>query len=194
MNKPPTLCFFSFGRPVRLISCRSVIIQKELLSPPRAIQTPEELFLLIKIFDAQGRHEEIVSLLNSKHLGIESRIAQNDWSFVSAKIANLENAGLWDEALSFTRELLALPDDLVNGSTTAAAQEKDDWRVWSLLLAAAEKLGKKEYVLPVCMRLYYPRDTDKYILEGRRERPRTSSQPILKGNRNHGMLRWLLST
>ncbi|PGH30405.1 hypothetical protein GX50_06841 [[Emmonsia] crescens] len=141
---------------------------KELLSPPRAIQTPEELFLLIKIFDAQGRHEEIVSLLNSKHLGIESRIAQNDWSFVSAKIANLENAGLWDEALSFTRELLALPDDLVNGSTTAAAQEKDDWRVWSLLLAAAEKLGKKET----------PRETQDFIAAYIKRQPKSRNAQV----------------
>ncbi|OAX82256.1 hypothetical protein ACJ72_03393 [Emergomyces africanus] len=117
---------------------------KELLSPARAIQTSEELFLLIKILDVQGQHEEIVSLLNSKHLGIESRIAQNDWSFVIAKLAHLENAGLWDEALSFTRELLALPDAVENGSTTAATQEKDDWRVWSLLLASTEKLGNEE--------------------------------------------------
>ncbi|PGH03515.1 hypothetical protein AJ79_07350 [Helicocarpus griseus UAMH5409] len=117
---------------------------KELLSPPRAIQTAEELFLLIKIFGTQGRYDETVALLNSKNLGLDSRIAQNDWSFVSEKIANLESAGLWDEALSFTRELLALPKDLANGSTTAAAQEKDDWRVWSLLLVATNKLGKQE--------------------------------------------------
>ncbi|KAG5290159.1 cytoskeleton organization protein [Histoplasma ohiense] len=117
---------------------------KELLSPSRAIQTSEEFFLLIKIFETQGQHEEIVSFLNSKHLGIESRICQNDWSFVRAKIAGLENAALWDEALSYTRELLALPADLANGSRTAAAQEKDDWQVWGLLLVATKKLDNKE--------------------------------------------------
>ncbi|QSS56289.1 cytoskeleton organization protein [Histoplasma capsulatum var. duboisii H88] len=117
---------------------------KELLSPSRAIQTSEEFFLLIKIFETQGQHEEIVSFLNSKHLGIESRICQNDWSFVRAKIASLENAALWDEALSYTRELLALPADLANGSRTAAAQEKDDWQVWGLLLVATKKLDNKE--------------------------------------------------
>ncbi|EGC45638.1 cytoskeleton organization protein [Histoplasma capsulatum var. duboisii H88] len=118
--------------------------KKELLSPSRAIQTSEEFFLLIKIFETQGQHEEIVSFLNSKHLGIESRICQNDWSFVRAKIASLENAALWDEALSYTRELLALPADLANGSRTAAAQEKDDWQVWGLLLVATKKLDNKE--------------------------------------------------
>ncbi|KAK2788459.1 hypothetical protein FQN53_003605 [Emmonsiellopsis sp. PD_33] len=117
---------------------------KELLSPPRAIQTAEELFLLIKIFDTQGRYDETVTLLNSKSIGIESRIAQNDWSFVSAKLANLEHAGLWEEALSFTRELLTLPSDLANGTATASVQEKDDWQVWNLLLIATEKLGKPE--------------------------------------------------
>ncbi|OAT05409.1 cytoskeleton organization protein [Blastomyces gilchristii SLH14081] len=141
---------------------------KELLSPARAIQTSEELFLLIKILETQGRHEEIVSLLNSKHLGIESRIAQKDWAFVSAKIVGLENAGLWDEAISFTRELLALPDDLTNGSTTAAVQEKDDWQVWSLLLAATKKLGKKEA----------PRETQDFIAAYIKRQPKSRNAQL----------------
>lgn len=115
---------------------------------------------MIKIFETQGQHEEIVSFLNSKHLGIESRICQNDWSFVRAKIAGLENAELWEEALSYTRELLALPADLANGTRTAAAQEKDDWQVWGLLLVATKKLDNKEYVLIVHMRLCYSQNAD----------------------------------
>lgn len=116
-------------------------MQKELLSPGRAIQTAEELFLLIKIYDQQGHYKDIVELLNSQHLGVNSRIAQNDWSFVTAKLANLEKAGLWDEGLAYASELLSLPDHLAESEKISASQEeKDDWQVWRLLLTAAEKL------------------------------------------------------
>lgn len=120
-------------------------MQQELLSPGRAIQTAEELFLLIKIYDQQGRHKDIVDMLNSQHLGVNSRIGQNDWSFVTAKLENLEKAGLWEQGLVFTKELLKLPDQLANGEKLSASQEeKDDWQVWNLLLAAAEKIQKEE--------------------------------------------------
>ena len=132
-------------------SCRSILRayrfyykQKELLSPPRAIQTAEELFLLIKIFDTQERYDEIVSLLNSENLGIRSRIAQSEWTFVGVKLDNLEKAGLWEDALTSTRELLTLPYDDTNGTSMASLQEKDDWRVWRLLLTATERVGKSE--------------------------------------------------
>ncbi|PGH15870.1 hypothetical protein AJ80_05401 [Polytolypa hystricis UAMH7299] len=114
---------------------------KELLSPPRAIQTTEELSLLLKIFDSQARHDEVVPLLDSKHLGVESRIAQNDWLFVRAKLTNLEKAAMWKEGLAFSRELLTLPEGEAKGSALSNIQEKDDWRVWNLLLKAAQNLG-----------------------------------------------------
>jgi N-terminal acetyltransferase B complex non-catalytic subunit len=118
--------------------------QKELLSPPRAIQTAEELSLLIKIFDTQGRYGEVVSLLSSENLGIKSRIAQNEWTFVVAKLDYLEKAGLWEDALTSSRELLTLPDNITNGTTMSTVTEKDDWRVWNLLLTATERVGKLE--------------------------------------------------
>lgn len=115
-----------------------------MLSQPRAIQTSEELSLLIRIFESQDRYGEVVTLLNTENLGVESRIAQNDWSFVRAKISNLEKAGLWEEGISFTRELLSLPDEAEENGNAKGIQEKDDWCVWKLLLSATEKLGNPE--------------------------------------------------
>ncbi|KAI1942769.1 hypothetical protein LOZ66_001176 [Ophidiomyces ophidiicola] len=115
---------------------------KELLSPARAIQTPEELFLLVKIYTQQGRYSDIVNLLNSAHLGVKSRIAQNDWSLVTTKLATLEKAGLWEQGMIFAKELLALPDTLTD-SRGSDCEEKDDWQVWKLLLTSAEKLSRE---------------------------------------------------
>lgn len=101
--------------------------------------------MLIKIYEMQDRYDELITLLNSEHLGVKSRIAQSDWSFVTYKLSILEKAGQWNEALAFTRELLALPENLTAATkSTESFEEKDDWKVWRLLLLATEKLEKKE--------------------------------------------------
>ncbi|KAL1958769.1 hypothetical protein VTO42DRAFT_3888 [Malbranchea cinnamomea] len=127
---------------------------KELLSPARAIQTSEELLLLTRIFDTQRRYDEVVKILNSENLGVSSRIVQGDWSFVTTKLDALEKAGYWEEALAYTRELLKLPDDVANAKDMSY-REKDDWKVWNLLLTATRKLEKEETV----------KQTDDFISE-----------------------------
>lgn len=115
--------------------------QKELLSSPRAIQNAEELFLLIRIFESQDRHTEIVKILDSPNLGLSSRIVQNDWSLIREKLLSLEKAGLWAEGLSYARELLTLPSD---EAERRALQERDDWNVWNLLVTATQNLNALE--------------------------------------------------
>jgi N-terminal acetyltransferase B complex non-catalytic subunit len=117
-------------------------MQKELLSPPRAIQTAEELLLLVKIFESQGCYAEALRILDSEHLGISSRIAQNDWSFVRAKLLTLEKAEKWNESLAFTRALLAQPDD--DTAAKASILETDDWAVWNLFVSATKKINHPE--------------------------------------------------
>ncbi|KAF3481657.1 uncharacterized protein GIQ15_04416 [Arthroderma uncinatum] len=118
---------------------------KELLSIPRAIQTAEELFLLIKIYESQSRNDELIELLNSEHLGVTSRIAQNEWLFVTNKLSVIEKGGHWEQAISFTKELLTLDDSVTAESKPDAKyEERDDWKVWNLLLLATKKIEKPE--------------------------------------------------
>ncbi|KNG84116.1 cytoskeleton organization protein (Dec1) [Aspergillus nomiae NRRL 13137] len=114
---------------------------KELLSPPRAIQGPEELLLLIKIFESQGRHDEIVKILDSENLGLSSRVIQNDWSFVGVKLSSLEKAEMWTQGLSYAKELLAIPS---NEAERKALQERDDWAVWKLLVISTRNINAQE--------------------------------------------------
>ncbi|GAB1191620.1 hypothetical protein APSETT444_000800 [Aspergillus pseudonomiae] len=115
--------------------------KKELLSPPRAIQGPEELLLLIKIFESQGRHDEIVKILDSENLGLSSRVIQNDWSFVGVKLSSLEKAEMWTQGLSYAKELLAIPS---NEAERKALQERDDWAVWKLLVISTRNINAQE--------------------------------------------------
>jgi N-terminal acetyltransferase B complex non-catalytic subunit len=109
-----------------------------LLSPPRAIQSAEELLLLVKIYESQGRHSEIVKILDSENLGIKSKMVQSDWSFIGVKLSSLEKAEMWAEGLSYTKELLAIP---FTEEEKKAIQERDDWAVWHLLVTATQKIN-----------------------------------------------------
>lgn len=112
-----------------------------MLSPAKAIQTTEELLLLIKILETQERHSEIVKLLDSENLGINSRIVQNDWTFVGTKLESLEKAGMWTEGLAYAKSLLAIPSD---ENERKALQEHDDWAVWNLLVASVRNINNSE--------------------------------------------------
>lgn len=112
------------------------------MSPPRAIQNQEELFLLLKIFESQDRNDEILKILDSENLGLKSRIVQNDWFFVREKILGLGRSEKWAEGLEFVKDFLSVPDEDENAQT--ALKEKDDWEVWSLLLSSAKKINTEE--------------------------------------------------
>lgn len=114
-----------------------VVLQNELLSVPRAIQTPEELFLLIQIFQSGKHYAEIVKILNSENAGVNSRIVQNEWSFIATKLASLGEAGMWTEGLSYAKSLLGIPEDEAG---QRALQERDDWAVWNIIVGAAKNI------------------------------------------------------
>lgn len=101
------------------------------MSPPRAIQTSEELRLLIKIYETQGRNSEAVKILDSENLGLTSRIVQNDKAFFGYKAWNLGAGKMWEEGISFVRDLYTVPDDK---KKLKALRELDDWSVWNLLI------------------------------------------------------------
>ncbi|KAJ5258962.1 hypothetical protein N7524_010518 [Penicillium chrysogenum] len=111
----------------------------ELLSPPRAIQTAEELLLVIRILETQGHFAEIVQLLNSENVGLSSRIVNNDRTFILYKISALGLAELWEEGHSYAKSLLAVSEDEAERSTL---HERDDWKYWNLLIVAVRHLDK----------------------------------------------------
>lgn len=111
------------------------------MSVPRAIQTPEEIILLIKIFESQGRHTEVAKILDTENVGLKSKIINNEWTFVGSKLKALESAGMWSEGLAYTKSLLAIPDDEAGWE---ALQAHDDWAVWRLLISATENINNPE--------------------------------------------------
>lgn len=92
----------------------------------------------MKIFETQGRYVEIADTLNGKALGIDSKVAQGDWTFTQERLRSLQKAKLWEELLRSATGLLALPEDGVT-DLPYDPEERDDWEVWQGLLAATRE-------------------------------------------------------
>lgn len=112
-----------------------------MLSAPRAIQTPEELLLLVKVYESQGRYSEIAKLMDSENLGVNSRVVQNDMSFIGVKLGSLERASMWTEGLSYAKSLLSIPEDEAGQK---ALDERDDWGVWSMVVVPTQNINDSE--------------------------------------------------
>jgi hypothetical protein len=125
------------------------LLQTELLSPPRAIQTAEELLLVVRILESQGRWTEIVQILDSENAGLNSRIVNNDRIFTLVKVISLRSAELWEEGHSYVKSLLAVSEDEAERRTL---HERDDWKYWNLLILAVRRLRKQPRV---CIAMFY---------------------------------------
>lgn len=113
------------------------------MSHPRAIQSSEELRLLVKIFESQSQHAEIVKILDSETLGLKSRIVRRDKNFLICKATALASAGLWEEGLAFVKDLYTVNED---GKIKKNLREVDDWGIWSLLVEAVRNIKTPGFV------------------------------------------------
>lgn len=102
---------------------------------PRAIQTVEEMRLLIRILESQKRHVEAVEYLNSKNLGLDSEIVRGEKSFLGITASNLIAAGLWDDGLAFVRAAYKISDG-DGDQARVILGALDLWELWQLLIDA----------------------------------------------------------
>lgn len=91
--------------------------------------------MLIRIYETQGRNSEVVKLLDSENLGLKSRIVQNDTAFLGYKAFNLGAGKMWEEAISYVRDLYTVPEDK---EKLKVLRELDDWSIWNLLIQATK--------------------------------------------------------
>ncbi|CAG7923447.1 unnamed protein product [Penicillium olsonii] len=118
--------------------------QTQLLSAPRAIQTSEELYFLLRIYKVQERWAEALKLLESETTGIKSRLVNNDRTFLIEKLYFLGFAGAWKEGYAFTKDLLAVPE---NEEGRQGLNERDDWNTWNLFISVPRNLPEEDGLL-----------------------------------------------
>jgi N-terminal acetyltransferase B complex non-catalytic subunit len=107
--------------------------QEQALSSAKAISDPEEIALLVQVFNSTGHVQESVKLLQSGSLSIESRLGAKDPQLVlSLVLESLEASENWDEALKVCQELLSKPES------------QSDNRIWDLWLKARSHSADQE--------------------------------------------------
>lgn len=96
-----------------------------MLSPGKAISTPEEVALLVQVLNTTGHPEESVKLLQGPCLNMDSRVGRQDPQLVlSLLLESFYASKQWDEAFSACQTLLSKPE-----------YQSDD-RIWNLWLKA----------------------------------------------------------
>jgi len=99
--------------------------EERLLSPGKAISTPEEISLLVQIYVSVGKAAEASELLQGDALNAKSHVGKQDPQLVlSLLLETVEASQNWDDALTLCRKLLTSPE-----------HQSDD-RIWGLLLKA----------------------------------------------------------
>ena len=122
------------------ISHNGLCLWQSKLGSLRSIQTPQEIYLLLSIYDKQSRHSESLEILDSRGLGITSAVAKGEWGFVRAKLDLLERTNQWQKVWSLCEELLSygitVPEDEGEAESTPGGGNEGDWRVWQGLIRA----------------------------------------------------------
>ncbi|RDI80028.1 hypothetical protein Vi05172_g10050 [Venturia inaequalis] len=138
------------GQSLKLLAFRSLkaaventIAKKD---TPRIISSASELRLVAEIYRKQGFDEELLGILDSDDIGIESSVGKNDVEFVRVKIDILKRLKRWDDLASLCTSSL---DKLCQQQEqkTSAAEDiptslawADDWYIWENMITSKSKL------------------------------------------------------
>ena len=110
--------------------------QKQLLSDGKALQTPEELYLLVKISIGTGHARKALELIRSDRFALASRFAKQDSQLIEALLVDLYEASeAWPEAFAYSKERLA---------PGGGNHHHDDEQVWNLLVRSVKFLKDTE--------------------------------------------------
>ena len=119
------------------------------IKPTRAINTLEDLLLLVRIYRAQGRYSEAITIVRSSRTGIESSLGRNSWELIRQLIELLELSHQWEVLWKLCQQLLIdARDDSTERQFRLAhypfGKLGDDWKVWQALVAASSNIGTQE--------------------------------------------------
>jgi N-terminal acetyltransferase B complex non-catalytic subunit len=120
---------------------------------PRKILSAKELRLVTQIYHQQNYDNELLTILDSPEIGIDSEVGKNDVEFIRAKIEALLKLEKWEdlttmcfsnlEKLCSHREEHPSTIEATPGNIAWA----DDWFVWRTLVNASTHTSKSESVL-----------------------------------------------
>ena len=116
-------------------------------NPPRALQTEQDLLLLLEVYVTQRKYAEALAILEDPRTGFFSHLTHNKWEIARYMIGLYELSASWKSEWDLCSAILvnARPDvfdNIENESTQYSFGELgDDWRVWDGLVTACGKLA-----------------------------------------------------
>ena len=119
------------------------------VKPTRAISTVDDLFLLIRVYRAQGKYSEAAAFARDSRLGLGSQLGRNSWELVRQLIALLELSHQWMELWQLCQQLLVDARDSplerrVYSAHYAFGKQGDDWKIWQVFITASSKINTQE--------------------------------------------------
>ena len=116
-------------------------------SPKRALNTSEDLLLLVRVYKSQNKDTEALALLEDQRTGFGSHLCKKDWEIVRQMIELYTLCKRWQSLYDVCREILQcslarilIPDQ--EPSQWDFGPLGDDWVVWDGLLTASVELAK----------------------------------------------------
>lgn len=114
-------------------------------APARAINTEEDLYLLLRVFESQGRYSEALERLEDPRTGLTSDYSKNSWELARQIIRFHELDEQWEGLWLTCQEILErVPPQFSKPSTPATRFNfgllGDDWLVWDGLVTGCERL------------------------------------------------------
>lgn len=109
----------------------------------RAIQKPQELFLLQRITRIYGKLEQRLEYLRDPLLGPESVVAKGEWELWRSKLELIEKVQEWKELFEITGSLLKRSRTKDEAGNYVEAR-LGDWVVWEAYIRSAGRLEDRE--------------------------------------------------
>lgn len=119
------------------------------INSTRAINTLQDLLLLVRVYRAQGKHSEAAAIVRDSRTGMESPLGRNSWELVRQRIDLLGLSHQWTELWQLCQQLLI---DARAQSTERQfhlthypfGKLGDDWKVWQALITSSTNIDTQE--------------------------------------------------
>ena len=124
----------------------SAELRKGVTSSSRAVETLEDLLLVVRVYRSQDKFQEALKVLHDPKIGFLSGVARRNWEVIRQMIELYPLCRKWDELLSLCQGILShvypTAFDIEDDPDLDFGQLGDDWVVWDGLVVAAIELAR----------------------------------------------------
>ncbi|KAL9614774.1 MAG: hypothetical protein Q9167_000765 [Letrouitia subvulpina] len=105
----------------------------------KVLRNVDDIYLLLLVYEAQGKYTEALKVLDNPRTGIFSAIGNSSWELRLKKLGLLELDGDWQLVFNYCIQLLSSPILLLNGQEgyhKGLREVQDQWVIWEAAIRA----------------------------------------------------------